>query len=57
MRSAKKPESHPIRDGISQALRGAGGIFTESSEAVARAVTAAIHEAPKSGEADSDRIA
>src|SRR5579864_9055847 len=57
MRSAKRPESHPIRDGMAQALRGAGGIFTESSEAGARAVTAAVHEARKSGEAVSERIA
>lgn len=57
MRSPRRPESHPIRDGMAQALRGAGGVFTESSEAVARAVTAAVHEAGKSGEAVSERIA
>ncbi|HLY75062.1 MAG TPA: hypothetical protein VKU80_13155 [Planctomycetota bacterium] len=57
MRSAKRPESHPIRDGMAQALRGAGGIFTESSEAVARAVTAAIHEAGMAGDAAANRIA
>ncbi len=57
MRSAKRRESHPIRDGISQALRGTGEVFTESSEAVARAVTAAIHEAGEARESAAERVA
>lgn len=54
--NAGRKESHPIRDGIVQALRGAGGLFTETSEAVSRAVTDAVHEAGAIGDDAADRI-
>lgn len=56
LKTGQSRETHPIRDGIVQALRGVGGIFTETSEAVSRAISEAIFDAEHAGGALADPI-
>jgi hypothetical protein len=52
-----RKDTHPIRDGIVQALNSAGGVFTETSEAVSRAVFDALHQAGRAGASAADSVA
>jgi hypothetical protein len=56
-KGSSRKESHPIRDGIVQALNSVGGVFTETSEAVSRAVFDTLHRAGGAGASAADSIA